>query len=174
MPLSSNPERRQRQLANLRRGRPPAPSLPSERSALAIRLEQLPTSPTVRKTVAAIERLLAGEDLSHIGPADAPTVTLLAVAWHAIQLCLKDIAQHGPFKPNGEARESVRLLDRFIAAGLKAADALGLSPQARARLGLAAARTTAAEELLLRLAESAPTPPTAAEMTKKGGGEDAV
>ncbi|MBE3597556.1 MAG: P27 family phage terminase small subunit [Limnochordaceae bacterium] len=96
------------------------------------------------------------KDTTHIGPADAASVTMLAVAWHAVQLCLRDIAQHGAFTQSGQARQSVHILERFVALGLKAADALGLSPQARARLGLTTARATAAEELLLRLADTAP------------------
>lgn len=167
MPLSRDTWARSRQLANLRRGgrRPPA-GVPEPKSALELSLAALPANPNVRKTAGELQALLAGESTQHVGPADSTSVMLLAAALWGVKLCSDDISRYGPFNPTtGKARDSVAAMQRYLESAHRLADALGLSPQARARLGLTRARATAEEELLRALAESAPKPPTVTTLT---------
>lgn len=159
MPLSRDPTQRQRQLANLWRGRPAAPSLPAELSALELRIRQLtPQSPEVRRIVAEV--LAVQSELAQPQPQDAPLVGLLAMSLHLARLAAADIIRWG-FERDGKERPAVKVFLEATRRAAELCDRLGIGPAARARMGLGGARSL--DDLLAEaLRESARTDAQAA------------
>lgn len=139
-PLSRDPEARQRQLANLRRGGPPAPpgnQLARKHGAYAALIRE-----RVDEKVAEVFEAI-GEDLPLRGPdggmpaADAAQVRLLAECLVRLDDVGANIRDYGLFdEKTGEMRPAVDLERRLRKEAGGHLDRLGLNPRARTRLGL--------------------------------------
>lgn len=139
MPLSRDPEKRAKQLANLNRGGNPAPGGNAFRkthggyaTVVAERVEA--------KVAEVFNVLEADAPLPH--PANAVVLHLLAEALCRLDDVSANLRDHGLF--DAKTKEPRRAIDveaalRKEAAGY--ADDLGLTPRSRARLGLDVART---------------------------------
>lgn len=151
MPLSDDPERRARQLANLRQGGAPAvPGVPSGR------LQHGGRSALLFQDVEA-EVLELTEALAEAAPVKDPDGSTPAADSIALETTARALKRyrhlsqwcdlHGRIDPkSGKVRPAADLelaAERQLTAGL---DVLGMTPTARARLGLALARTAGAVE----------------------------
>lgn len=143
MPLSRDPDARRRQLANLRPGAMTAP--PGNRRAVkhgayaAVVRERLEAKSREVYEALAADAPLRGPD-GELPAADAVAVRLLAEA-----LCrLDDVSAHlrdrGLTDEDGAVRPAVELESRLRREAADHADALGMTPRSRARLGLDVAR----------------------------------
>jgi hypothetical protein len=110
--------------------------------------------PQTREVAERVLDLLAGEGIGHIRPADTVTVELLAVLLRRIAQADVLIDQFGLLRKRGE---EVRPVAAFLVTMLREArgyiETLGLSPKARAALGVDTARALDAYEELSRLRE---------------------
>jgi hypothetical protein len=103
-----------------------------------------PAAVTLDPLVAEIEEALAG-DLpvrdadGGVPAADAVAVELAAVQLLTVRRATAYLALHGDTDPAGNLRPELELLGRATERALRALDRLGMSPQARARLGLTVA-----------------------------------
>lgn len=140
MPLSSNPKARASQLRNLRPGSyrlsPAAKALNKE-----LKLNQAISrlvgtgSPSVQPLVKELASML--EESGHtVTTSELPSLTMLAISWQAMQACQKDVARFGAFTKTGEPRPSFEMLRSFLSEVRQQADAMGLSPKVRAKLGI--------------------------------------
>lgn len=165
MPLSSDPERRAAQLSNLKRGgNPPPPPAPQGHTRAlvhggyaAVAVERLDDRTLRVFDALALDAPLRGPD-GELPAHDAGMVRLLAEC-----LCrLDDVRDHlrdtgWRDAKTGEPRLAVLDLERRLrgeAAGYM--DRLGMSPRARAALGLDLARTAQAVDAATALSERDP------------------
>jgi hypothetical protein len=155
MPLSSNPEKREAQLANLVPGGAPAPAgnqrAVTHRGYAAIARDRLDG-----KVAEVFEAI--GEDLPLQGPdgeppaADVAQVRLLAECMCRLEDVAANIRDFGLFdQKSGDIRPAVDLERRLRKEAAGHLDALGLNPRSRVKLGLdvakAAGRIDAASAL---------------------------
>lgn len=139
MPLSRDPAKRERQLANLR----PAPPAPggNQRSRThggyaAVAREQLDVKAREVFEALAADAPLRGAD-GGLPAADALPVRLLAECLCRLEAVGADLRDHGwRDRATGEPRPVVELERRLRAEALDYAEALGMTPRSRARLGL--------------------------------------
>jgi len=151
MPLSDDPEKKARQLANLRQGGAPAvPGVPSAR------LRHGGRSALLFKDVDA-EVLELVDALADAAPVKDPDGTAPAADAVMLETAARSLKRyrhlahwcdlHGRIDPDtGKVRPAAELelqAERMLTAAL---DVLGMTPTARARLGLALARTAGAVE----------------------------
>lgn len=157
MPLSSNPERRDAQLRNLRR----APAAPAgNRRHVTHGGYAVVADERLDARVLEVFRAL-GDDLPLRGadgempPADAARVRLLAEAMCRLDDLADFLRRRGIEDEKGRLRTAALDLERRLRAeAANHADALGLSPRSRVDLGLDLQRaaTSAAEEEAARAA----------------------
>ena len=147
-PISQRPAARQRQLANLRRGSNPAP--PANRRALRhggyaqIAAEQLD------EKVAEVYRAL-GDDLplregGEVPRADAAALRLLAECLCRLESVADFLGRRGWQDDDGEVRPAVDLERRLRSEALDLLREMGLTPAARAKLGVELVRAAGAAE----------------------------
>lgn len=128
MPLSTNPESRARQLANLRRGGRGAPFRKPE-SALEFRLRRL--TPTSKQVQAVLDELLAVQhEMARPTEADLPLLAALAQALVVQRMALADVLRYGIAGPDGRERASARLV---LHAGVVVAKLADRLPSGRRR-----------------------------------------
>lgn len=151
MPLSQDPRKRARQLANLR-DRPPAPPEGNQRARrhggyAAVAVERLEAK--VREVFDAVSadaplRDAAGE----LPAADAVVVRLAAECLCRLDDVAANVRAFGLLEPDtGQVRSVVDLERRLRQEAADYLDALGMTPRSRAKLGaeLAHGATTAVE-----------------------------
>lgn len=132
-PASRDPEKRARQLANLR-GRPPAPEQGNQRATRHGGYSRIAAERLEAKVAELAEAL--GEDLPVRSRSDA-----LAVAELATKVCqLEDLrgylTAHGYLTASGDVRPAAELERRLSAQVDDKLDALGLTVRSRAKLQL--------------------------------------
>lgn len=143
-PASSDPQRRARQLANLRKGGTVAPA----GNRRAVRHGAYAVVAAARLDVKARE---VYEALAHDAPLrdavdELPAADGAAVRLAAEVMCRLDdlsawLAAHGWLDANDQPRESLLDLERRLRGeAADHLDSLGMTPRARARLGLDVAR----------------------------------
>lgn len=136
------PEGRARALANLRQFR----QAHDRHGVYAIDMAQ----PATRELADRIIQVLEGQDL--LRPADRVTVNLLAVTLRRIQQAEEFLDRNGLVNSKGRVRPVAELLVKLLREAREYAAQLGMTPAARARLGLDTARTF---DLAAALAEGA-------------------
>lgn len=139
MPLSSDPEARRRQLANLRPGARTAP--PGNTRALRHGGYAEIARERIEERVAELLDALAADaplrDPSGELPApDAAIVHLLATALCRLESVERYLSAHGYLTDTGDVRPAADLAARLRREAADYLDALGMTPRSRARLGL--------------------------------------
>src|SRR5215211_3414532 len=141
MPLSRDPRRRARQLANLA-PRPPAPPEGNRRHVThggTARVLTKDMDAKVREIFDAIGHDLPVTDESgQMPPADAPAVKLLAECMVRLDGIASYIRDHGQVDPkSGQLRESVFALERSLRNEARDhLEGLALNPRSRYRIGV--------------------------------------
>jgi hypothetical protein len=92
--------------------------------------------PETRALAEHIIEILEGEGLGHIRPADRTAVELLAVCLRKIRQAEAYLDRHGLVGRSGAVRPVAQLLVRLLREARGYCEALGMTPAARARLGL--------------------------------------
>ena len=151
MPLSHDPEKRSKQLANLRPGSG-APA--GNRRALAhggyaavspLERDRKASEIFEALSVDAPMRVQAGG----LPAADTAVVSLFARCLVQLERVEADMADHGwRDRETGDPRPVVELARRLRAEALDYAESLGMTPRSRAKLGLDHTRTLSAGEAL--------------------------
>lgn len=168
MPLSDDPEKRARQLANLRPGAgawPPGQAT-NVKSGLRTRNPGwMILSEAAGEIVAALAagapvRDEAGEVPVH----DRPAIEAAALQLIIVRRVLGYLSTHGFEDARGRLRPEVEGLERANERFLKALDRLGMTPSSRAKLGLDLARTAD-----LATAMSEPDPERRARLMRDAG-----
>ncbi len=145
MPLSNDPEKRARQLANLRRGGATAGKFVVGNTAAVThggRVTEATIDPILlndreRRIVAAMQ-----ESAPHLAtPAFGPAVRAVAVLSMQVDYLRAHLAKYGHRDERGGWRPENQLLDAKLATYMRALAELGLTPASAARLGLDQART---------------------------------
>jgi len=152
MPLSRDPDKRSRQLANLRPGAGAGP--PGNRRALA-HGGYAAVSPLERdrKAQEIFEALAADAPMrdgaGRLPAADTAVVSLFARCLVQLERVEADMGDHGwKDRASGDPRPVVELARRLRGEALDYAEALGMTPRSRAKLGLDLTRTLTAGEAL--------------------------
>ena len=170
MPLSDDPEKRARQLANLKPRPVPAPYGARRHGGYsAVTAERL--APRTREIYDALALDAPLRDQSgELPAADAGIVTLLAQALCRLEDVTGYLTETGWLdQKTGEPRPAVLEIERrlqALAAGFM--DRLGMTPTSRAKLGLDLTRTVD-----LAQAMSCPDPVRRAELLRQAGVPDA-
>jgi phage terminase small subunit len=152
MPLSRDPDKRSKQLANLRPGAGAGP--PGNRRALAhggyaavSPLERDRKAQEIFETLAADAPMRDGA--GGLPAADTAVVSLFARCLVQLERVEADMADHGwKDRESGDPRPVVELARRLRGEALDYAEALGMTPRSRAKLGLDLTRTLTAGEAL--------------------------
>jgi hypothetical protein len=140
VPLSRDPEKRARSLANLRKGGPAAPK--GNRYTLHhggyASPRMLPVEGKSRVIYAELSRDAPLRDaVGDLPAADRTTVELLALCLARLESIAAWLEAHGWLDPKtGEPRSAVDLERRLRTEARDHAEALGLSPRSRVALGL--------------------------------------
>jgi hypothetical protein len=148
MPLSNRPQARSRQLQNLRRGET---AIPGNRNAqqhggyASIATEQLQAKE--REVFLALNEDLPLREPDGSAPAaDAVAVSLLAQALCRLDSVRSYLQRRGIEDGKGRLRPAVEVEGRLRREALDFAEALGLTPRSRARIGLDLVRAAGARE----------------------------
>lgn len=156
MPLSRDPEKRARQLANLT-ARPPAPPAGNRRGAVHGGYSQVMAT-TLEAKARTIYDALAS-DAPVRGPdgglprEDSVPVRLLAEALCRLDSVSEYLARHGWQDERGVPRQAVlNIEERLSSRALGLCIELGMTPRSRAALGLSLARVGQALDPLAGLA----------------------
>jgi hypothetical protein len=145
VPLSSDPEKRERQLRNLPnlRGEPPASSFrPGSAPHLRHGLRSRATSPLVLDPIAREIEDALGDDLplkdpdGNVPAPDRFMVELAAIALLRVRRCSAYLSLHGDVDENGTLRPELDGLGRAVEHAARMLDRLGCSPRSRAALGV--------------------------------------
>jgi len=108
--------------------------------------------PQTRLLAEQLKAILEGDAATYVRPADEVALGLLAVVLRRVQQCERYLDRVGTLTTaRGATRPAAELLLRLIREGRELCNSLGLTPQARARLGLNVAR--ASTDLATLLAE---------------------
>lgn len=148
-PLSSRPEARDRQLANLRAGAAPAP--PGNQRALqhgayaALRREEVEAEEGRILEALEADAPLRDPD-GGLPSADGVAVRLLASCLVRLQRVEAYLTAHGFLDEKGEPRPVLEVEGRLRREALDAAEALGMTPRSRSKLGLELVRAAATAE----------------------------
>jgi hypothetical protein len=94
------------------------------------------TQPETQALVAEILTILQGEGLHHVRQADRVTVELLAVVLRRIRQAEAYLDRYGLVGKGGALRPVAQWLTRLLAEARGYCETLGMTPLARARLGL--------------------------------------
>lgn len=141
--LSQDPRRRERQLANLKRGAQPAPN------GNRFRVSHGAYAKVVRERgdakVREIFDALAEDAPLRAADGELPAADGVAVRLLAECLCRLDsvsayLTDHGLLNEDGQLRPAIEVERRLRLEAADHADSLGLSPRSRARLGFDLAR----------------------------------
>lgn len=137
MPLSSDPAKRQRQLENLRRGGVnPGGGRPATHGAYAVvareRLEQREADVF---DALAVDAPLRNADGS-LPAADAVAVRLLAECLARLDTIAAHLRDHGILDSEGNVKPVVEVEGRLRREAADHAEALGMTPRARAKIGM--------------------------------------
>jgi hypothetical protein len=149
--LSKDPEKRARQLANLRNA-PPAPAGNNNNTQLGLRSKQPWTLPGSELSEQRVLEMIGTPEW--IEQQDAMTVSLLVGSVQLIDHAFKKLASDAGMGFE-KWRKAMLAIDRFQRTAGEQADKLALNPEARARLGLAVAKTKAVEVTPVRSVERA-------------------
>jgi hypothetical protein len=95
-----------------------------------------PSQPPTQALAAELLAILQGEGLHHVRQADRVTVELLAVALRRIRQAEAHLDRYGPVGKGGALRPVAQWLTRLLAEARGYCETLGMTPLARARLGL--------------------------------------
>jgi hypothetical protein len=140
MPISrgpKTPEGQARSLANLVQYRDKMPREYHGVHQVAL------LQPQTRQLADQINAILSGDAGAYIRPADQVTVGLLAVALRRIKQAEEYLDKVGGLtNKQGQVRPVAELLVKLLKEARELCNTLGLTPQARARLGLNVARTS--------------------------------
>ena len=144
-PLSGDEAKRARQLANLRRGGNPAPA-ENVRALTHGGYARIARAELDAKTREVFEALAADAPLrgpdGELPAADALAVRLLAEALIRLDRVRAHVNDYGILdQESGEVRPVVELEQRLRREAMEGAEALGMTPRSRSRLGLDLART---------------------------------
>lgn len=155
MPLSPDPRKRARQLANLS-PRPPAPPVGNRRAVTnggyaAVAVERLDAKAREVYEALAADAPLRGPG-GELPAADAPQVRLLAECLCRIDDLAAYLCDRGLLDSEGAVRPAVELEGRLRREAADHLDALGMTPRSRAKLGLDVAR---GRDLAMEWAEEA-------------------
>jgi hypothetical protein len=138
MPLSRDPKKRSKQLAN-RRDAPPAPK--GNRRAVKHGARATPPAKRVAALTAEIAAALPVRDGDGGPPIhDLHVVGLMAVTLARLESVTAYVDRLGPLA-RGKLREAAVYEDRLVVRAANLADRLGMTPRSRAALGLDLART---------------------------------
>lgn len=145
MALSSDPDKRARQIANLVPGAKPAP--PGNTRALKHGARARLDEGRLADKRAEVAEILADDAPLRDAEGKLPRADELAVSLLAETLVRLDgvrtyLDLHGLLTEKGEIRPAVAIEDRLIARAFGFAEALGMTPRSRAKLGLDVARST--------------------------------
>ncbi len=168
MPLSSRPGARARQLANLNRGGNPAP-LGNQRHRSHGGYARVARPQLEAKEREVFDALAEDAPLRDVDGGlprpDALVVTLLAKALCRLEGVEAYTRLYGSVEfKTGNVRPAAELERRLRAEALDYAEALGMTPRSRARLGLDLARTTD-----LAIAMSEPDPDRRRQLLRDAG-----
>jgi phage terminase small subunit len=151
MPLSRDPDKRAKQLANLRA----APSAPRGHRRAVVHGGYANVEPLERdrKAQEIFEALAADAPMRDgaggLPAADTAVVSLFARCLVQLERVEADMADHGwKLRESGDPRPVVELARRLRGEALDYAEALGMTPRSRAKLGLDLTRTLSAGEAL--------------------------
>lgn len=146
-PLSSDPTKRTRQLANLRPGAKPAPK-GNSRAATHSAYAKVSSAQLDKKAREILEALTADapvrEDDGSLPAADAPAVRMLADALVRLDTISTFLDQRGWLDDDGKERPVLVYEGRLRGHALDLMRELGMTPASRAKLGLELVRTAAA------------------------------
>jgi hypothetical protein len=149
VPLSKRPAARRRQLANLRPGAKPAPvgNRRAERHGGYARIAQRDLHSKRREVFDALSADLPLRDADGEPPAhDALAVRLLCEALCRLDTVSAYLDRHGWMTDDGGVRPAADLERRLRAEALDVVRELGLTPAARAKLGVELVRAAGAAE----------------------------
>jgi hypothetical protein len=138
MPLSHDPEKRAKQLAQRRNAPPPERG---NRRAQKHGAKARPDPQRQAQVEAQLARQLPVRGANGPSSSDAVHVSLLAITIVRIETCAAYTSKHGMFTRGGGVRPSVELEEKLITRASNLADKLGLSATSRAKLGLTVAQT---------------------------------
>jgi len=156
MPLSRDPEKRSKQLANRRDAQPPERG---NRRAVKHGGRARPNPRRQAVIEAQIAAALPVRDASGDAPAhDAIAVRLLAISLCRLESCAAYVTEHGMFDKSGRVRPAAEHEQVLIQRVSNQLDKLGMSPRARVALGVDLARTQL--DLAQLMSDTAPTPHT--------------
>lgn len=108
-------------------------------------------TPEVQQLSQQIRQLLGGDTLSHLRQADEVSIQLAATALRKVQQCEVYLESHGLADTEGRLRAVAELEVKFMNTAMMLLDRLGLSPAARAKLGLHQAQAVTLAEALAQL-----------------------
>lgn len=156
MPLSSDPERRARQLANLR----PTPPAPPAGNVRALKHGGTARQATLIRAGSWAERILTEleqeaplrDPSGGLPPHDRQAVELLASSLARLEAVTAWLDTRPPVTEKGEVWPAEDTARRLRAESARYLDALGMTPTSRARLGLDLVRT---RDLALEMAADA-------------------
>lgn len=181
MPLSDDPEKRARQLANLpnMRGEPPANAwAPGASPALRHGLRsRAPSKIVLDPIVREIEDALAADLPLKNGDGSVPAadrfaVELAAIALLRVRRVSAYLQLHGDTDEKGALRPELEGLGKAVEHAARMLDRLGCSPRARAALGVDVARMAQAgadPSTLLSAAQNEPDPQLRARLLERAG-----
>lgn len=159
MPLSQDPRKRARQLANLSAG-PPPPPLGNQRARRHGGYAQVAIARLDAKVRDVFDALAADAPLRDstggLPHADTAQVRLAAECLCRLDDVSDNVRDHGLLDASGGLRAVVELEGRLRREAADHLDALGMSPRSRAKLGLDLSRSLdLAQEWALQAADDA-------------------
>jgi terminase small subunit-like protein len=143
MPMSKDPTRRARSLANLRRGTPaPKGNQYARKHGVFSPISKTEHNAKIREITAALEDDVPVRDVDGRAPRDdAVQISLLARCMVQIERAESYVATHGYIEEQtGKVKPAAEHLMRLRREAAGHLDALGLNPRSRAKLGLDLAR----------------------------------
>lgn len=109
------------------------------------------TDPASQALADHLWSVLEGEPQAILRQADRPALESVAVLIRQRQRLAEWLEEHGPVDERGQVRPAVEALIKLSRALLEHANALGMTPAARAKLGLDVARTASIADEFARL-----------------------
>jgi hypothetical protein len=148
--LSRDPQKRERQLANLRRGGPPAPlgNTRALKSGAWARISEAELQGKVREVFDALAADAPVREDGALPAADALVVRLLAENRVRRERVSASELRHGIENGDGSVRAVVHLGLRLDAQALDLARELAMTPRARVALGVDLVRAASADDRL--------------------------
>jgi hypothetical protein len=155
--LSRDPEKRAKQLANLKQG--DAPKQWGQTFSLKYGARATGRTLPVEGKAALIYELLAEtaplrDQDGSLPQSDRLVVELLALCLARLDACTTYVAMHGPLDLKGNVRPAAEYEVKLRREAAGHADSLGMSPRSRARLGLDLTRTQSFAEQMQSMPEA--------------------